>query len=75
MEIKTREIGKINEQRSVFQKKEKAKTLKELSEVEIGNLLTKVFRVTTVKDDQRICRHFNDNHLDLFIFSISATSS
>jgi len=75
MEIKARELGKINQQRNVFQKKEQAKTLKELSEVEISNLLTKVFRVTIVKDDQRICRHFDDDHLDLFLFSISAISS
>lgn len=31
MEIKARELGKINQQRNVFQKKEQAKTLKELS--------------------------------------------
>ena len=49
MEIKTREIGKINEQRSVFQKKEKAKTLKELSEVEIGNLHEKEFIVMIIR--------------------------
>lgn len=62
MEIKTRELGKINPKKK-FQNKEQAKTLKELSEVEIGNQFTKLFKVTIVKDDRRICRHFYD---DLF---------
>ena len=68
MEIKAKELGKINQQRNVFQKKEQAKTPKELSEVEIGNLPTKVFRVTIVKDNQIICRHFDDDHHDLFVY-------
>lgn len=49
MEIKARELGKINQQRNVFQKKEHAKTLKELSEVEIDNLVDKEFIVMILK--------------------------
>ena len=56
-------------QRNVFQTKEQDKTREELSDVEIGNLPEKEFRVMTVKMIQTLGRKMNAQIDKLGVFN------
>ena len=50
----------MRQQKNIFQMKEQNKTLKELSEVEMGNLPSTGFKVTSVKTFRELGRRLNE---------------
>ena len=60
---KNSKLGKMRRQRNMFQKKEQDKTSEEeLSEVEIGNLPKKEFKVMIVKMTKELRRKNSDQN-------------
>ena len=57
---KNSKLGNMRQQKSIFQMKEQNKTLKELSEVEMGNLPSIGFKVTSVKTFRELGRRLNE---------------
>lgn len=51
----------MRQQTSIFQMKEQDKTRKELSEVEMGNLPSTGFKVTSIKTFRELGRRLNEH--------------
>ena len=66
---KNSKLGKMRQQTSIFQMKEQDKTPKEFSEVEMGNLPSRGFKVMSVKTFRELRRRLNEASEKLEVFN------
>ena len=66
---KNSKLGKMRQQTSIFQMKEQDKIPEELSEVEMGNLPNREFKVMSVKTFRELGRRLNEQSEKLKVFN------
>lgn len=66
---KNSKLGKMRQQMSIFQMKEQDKIPEELSEVEMGNLPNRGFKVMSVKTFRELGRRLNEQSEKLEVFN------
>ena len=66
---KNSKLGKMRQQTSIFQMKEQDKIPEELSEVEMGNLPNRGFKVMSVKTFRELGRRLNEQSEKLKVFN------